>query len=228
GYAITTTNTPYILKTTNGGDNWSIIFTDNNIQLLNITFLNNNTGFVGRGYTPNGDAIYKTTNGGANWSPVNTPTDIIPFGMFVLNEDTIWIADNDGLVGGLYRTQNGGTSWIRQVNLGAQNPDKIYMYNKNIGFMAHSPNSLYKTTNGGFNWVPLTGGGWSDIYFIDSLTGWKANTDMKKTTDGGLNWVTQTLPYGGIILNTGIASFTVLNRDTILGVGGNVFYGGGE
>ncbi|RPI17612.1 MAG: T9SS C-terminal target domain-containing protein [Ignavibacteriae bacterium] len=62
------------------------------------------------------------------------------------------------------------------------------------------------------------------MYFINSLTGWRAYGSMRKTTDGGLNWTTQTLPSGGNFVISQITRFSNVNKDTIWGVGGHVFY----
>src|SRR5512146_1161292 len=46
GYAITQTH--YILRTINGGDNWTIIYNDTTGYIFTrIVFLNQNTGYVG-------------------------------------------------------------------------------------------------------------------------------------------------------------------------------------
>jgi photosystem II stability/assembly factor-like uncharacterized protein len=147
--------------------------------------------------------------------------------MFVLSNDTIWLVDADFLTGGVFRTTNGGGNWTLQQSFGS-NPNHIYMFNRNIGFISNSTGSnLWKTINSGMNWTPISGAdGFLDMYFVDTLTGWKANGTMKKTTDGGLNWVTQTLPSGGNIITSAIVNFSNVSRDTIWGVGGWVFYPG--
>ena len=229
GYAVATqmSDTSYVLKTSNRGDTWQIVYR-NFFAMTKVQFLDINTGYACGGY------LYKTINGGINWTLVNTPSITVE-NMFVLNQDTIWIVWSEGSAGGVFFTTNGGASWQQQVNLGGNNPDKIYMYNARIGFISrtNSP-QLRKTTNGGVNWNLLSGtgtGAFSDIYFIDSLTGWKAKAVggggwlMGKSTDGGINWVEQILPSGGNISNgSGIVNFVNVNKDTIWGVGGNLFF----
>src|SRR5687768_15055653 len=62
GYAITTrlssADTSFILKTTNGGDNWSKNFAPTGYIFKSIQFINQLTGYVG------GTGLVKTTNGG--------------------------------------------------------------------------------------------------------------------------------------------------------------------
>jgi hypothetical protein len=82
-----------------------------------------------------------------------------------------------------------------------------------------------RTTNGGFNWVVTTeDSAFTDIHFIDSLTGWMAGGNLKKTTDGGLNWSYQILPHGSNFVSSGISHFSFINKDTIFGVGGFIYY----
>jgi len=164
----------------------------------------------------------KTTNGGNNWFSLNASFANHFDDMFVLNEDTIWLTDDNGFNGGLFRTTNGGVTWNLQYN---GRPAKIYMINSQTGFFSSSNQSfLNKTTDGGFNWSVISGAnGFSDIYLADSLTGWKSSDSMRKTTDGGLHWVTQILPNTSTSV---IESFSNVNLDTIWGVGGERFYPG--
>ncbi len=192
--------------------------------------INSNTGFTCGGTGSGTPYFYKSINGGENWSVVSTFGCAFWDDMSVLDTNTIWLADDNSLCGGVFRTTNGGSNWDQQFSGGNQNPNKIYMYNARIGFISNnsaSPN-IYKTTNGGENWgVNVSGERFFDISFVDSLTGWRSSVVgniIYKTTNGGTNWITQTLPDGGII-TTAIGKFSVLNKDTVWGVGGLVSYG---
>ncbi len=56
-----------ILKTTNGGMNWSNSrYSDSTLILKSVYFLDTQTGFMG-GISPSVPVILRTTNGGANW-----------------------------------------------------------------------------------------------------------------------------------------------------------------
>jgi photosystem II stability/assembly factor-like uncharacterized protein len=214
GFAVSDSS---ILKTTNGGDNWTIKLTGYYI-FQKIQFLNTNTGYACGG----NNKLLKTTDSGENWN-IFTPAAIYPNDMYVLNEDTIWLASMSNPTGGVFRTTNGGISWQQQINLGSMNPNHIYFYNGRLGFIGRDNFYLRRTSDGGVNWSLISGtGGFLDMYFVDSLTGWK--TSMQKTTNGGITWVNQELPSGGIILTNFISSFSNINKDTIWGNGGFVLF----
>src|SRR5690606_34968094 len=235
GFAVTNNlavaDTGYILKTTNGGDNWFFSFVVNR-AFTAIEFVNSNIGYACGGSGGGTTYLCKTTDSGLNWFTVNSPSAAKWDDISVLNEDTIWLVEDDNLTGGVFRTTNGGINWTQQLNLGSLNPEKIYMFNERTGFIGLDGGVRYirKTTDGGLNWNQIvTNDYFNDIYFADSLLGWKCSVfGMKKTTDGGLNWITQTLPSGGIISVTGITRFSNINNDTIWGTGGYVIYPNNE
>ncbi|MFC2093931.1 T9SS type A sorting domain-containing protein, partial [Bacteroidota bacterium] len=219
-------DTNFILKTTNGGDNWLINFTAYK-NFERVIFVNDNVGYVCGGLNDVMGALYKTTNAGGNWTRLNTPFAINYEDMSVLNEDTIWVVDDNGFDGGVFRTTNGGQSWTQQYFAASypNNPDHIYMLNGNTGFISTA--YLFKTTNSGLNWNAFPSeSGFANMFFIDSLTGWKVKSSyMKKTTNQGETWILQTRPSGGMLLSSSFFEFSNINRDTIWGVGGIIRYG---
>jgi photosystem II stability/assembly factor-like uncharacterized protein len=231
GYATTYgpggNDTDYVIKTTNGGNNWLIIRTEpgpyNGFDKL--FFLNKDTGYIASyvGISTNISNLQKTTNGGLNWISLYWPTSGEPSDLFVLNTDTIWMCSPSNFGGGLYRTINGGLSWQLQYNVISGNPNKIYMYNARIGFIS-AGGYIYKTTNSGTNWTGLTGQeDFSNMFFVDSLKGFYTNYTSSgkfyKTTNGGNNWIHLPLPIvpGYIYTSNGIERFSYIN-DTIYGV----------
>ncbi len=238
GWAVTSftqqNDTVYLLKTSNGGDNWFINYTGAGqfVGMRRIYFLNDQTGYAcGNGFNNTSQNNFaKTTNSGVDWFSINPPDPFEVYHDFsVLNEDTIWLISSNSPTGGVFRTTNGGASWILQSSPGIY-PDKIYMFNERIGFTGFNEGTptTQKTTNGGFNWFTVINEGFTDIYFIDSLTGWRAagpGRFIKKTTDGGINWIMQNPPSGGNIYVTPVFKISNVNEDTIWGVGGMARFG---
>lgn len=219
GFAVSDSS---ILKTTNGGDNWAFKLTGYYF-LRRIQFINSNSGFACGGLQ-----IFKTQNVGENWTSIPLP-GITADDMSAWNQDTLWIASSALFAPGVFRTTNGGVNWTQYP---AGRPNKIYMYNSRIGFVASSDvfiGFLKKTTDGGQNWFSISDSeGFWDIKFVDSLVGWRTwysingsdDTTMKKTTDGGITWLAQHLP-----INLGpLGSFSMFNKDTLIGIGGHIVY----
>lgn len=220
----TSNDSAYILSTTNSGDNWTINYIFN-YPFYRIQFINKDTGYV-----LSFQKLFKTTNRGVNWQIINISLSTAFVDMYVLNTDSIWGVASESISGGVFLTINGGVSWQQKYSGGTSNPDHIYMYNRNIGFISKFNTRLQRTTNSGENWTLINDTtGFRDMYFADSLTGWKCFASMQKTTDGGLNWSSQMIPHGGLISNIGgIWRFSNINRDTIWGGGGYLNFGGGR
>jgi photosystem II stability/assembly factor-like uncharacterized protein len=226
GYAVTSTNSSvqaYILKTTNGGDNWNIIYTyippSVNSGFKKIQFANSNTGFASTNYTN----FFKTTNAGLNWTDLSSVI-FSDDDMAVINVDTIICVSSSGFDGGVFRTTNGGLNWQALGPTGGSGqPSKIYMFNKDIGFCQGG--QMRKTTNGGVNWFVISGEEYQDIKFIDTINGWKTygTSIIGATTNGGLNWIPQQLPNIGHAYN--YTQLSVINKDIIWMIGNSYYFG---
>ena len=235
GWAVTPyvgqNDTAFVLKTTNGGDNWikSNIRVGQYVGYDKVKFINLLTGFVcGTSQSSGYKGLSKSTDGGFNWVSLNVPDSYLEYAdMNILNVDTIWLVASDSFSGGVFRTTNGGLSWTQQFSGGTENPNKIYMFNARIGFIVNNNAGLInlrKTTNGGDNWfIIVPNEGFVDMFFVDSLTGWRAYGNIYKTTNGGINWITQYLPTGGN-MNTVVYKFSNINIDTIWSTGGTIIY----
>ena len=225
GFGVTSINPDtlcYILKTTNGGDNWNIKYIYHpvapTISFNKIQFANNTTGYASANYT----SIFKTTNRGDNWFSLFT--NLGPQDIAVINSDTVLAVFNDIIDGGVYRTTNGGLNWSPLGPTGGSGqPSLIYMFDKNMGFCQGG--QMRKTTNGGVNWFVIPGESYQDIKFFDTSRGWKTHGSniIGITTNGGLNWSSQLLPninhaYSG-------ESLSIISRDTVWIVGNEYYFG---
>ena len=208
----------YILKTTNGGDNWSINYTystpNSNWSFFKIAFINSNTGFAFSWFE-----MFKTTNKGDSWTKIDYNISCEDFA--VITEDTILAVSASGFEGGVYRSTNGGYNWqLIWTNGTSGNPSRIYMYDKNMGYIQDQNfnNDMRKTTNGGFNWISVTGEKFTSIKFFNNNTGWKVSDSLKKTTDGGNSWMTQRTPKIGNYFDN-FTDLSILNENTVWMVG---------
>lgn len=171
-----------MLRTTNGGTNWSVQFggIDN---LYSVFFPSVNTGWVVGGM----GQIHKTTNAGVNWVNVSQATSNTFQSAYFINDQTGWLAGT-----GVYKTTNGGLNWTQQ-NFGIALFYSVYFTDINTGWVAGGIGQIFKTTNGGTNWTQQTSNTTAilrSIYFINSMTGWTTGTDSKvyKSVNGGTTW----------------------------------------
>ncbi len=186
-----TGNTEIILKTTNGGANWTTVSSNSSVTypryLNSIRYVNATTIIaVGR----NG-RILRSTNGGSSWTTIssggsNELTDI----MFA-NATLGFIVGQ----GKILKTTNGGASWpsIQTV------PDflaSLWVENDTLAYAGSDNGKIYRTINAGVTWtvLPFTLGGAeiSDIEFTSVDTGYAVcGSSLYKTCDGGTYWEVQ-------------------------------------
>ncbi len=109
--------------------------------------------------------VLKTTDGGTTWAAM-TPTLATATNYVVeaLDATTAWVT---GTVGGsadvsIWKTTNGGTSWLQQYNNPAGFGDGLRFFNANEGFYCGDPDpfpstnwEIAVTSNGGTNWTRL-------------------------------------------------------------------------
>ena len=225
GYAVTSvddSSISYILKTSNGGENWFVLLTDTGRNFSRIQFIHNSTGYASTLYGTGTAKFLKTSDGGMNWFKMNNPNDFSEYqDISVISENEVWMCFDNAFTGGVYRTTNSGINWENKYPPQLSNgPTKIYMINSRIGFISNGDNTqayLKKTTNAGDNWFDVPNGyGWVEMNFNDSLIGWRvlfSVNSVQKTTNGGINWETILNTHHGNP-NIGVYNFSIINGNT--------------
>ncbi|MBE2226787.1 MAG: T9SS type A sorting domain-containing protein [Ignavibacteria bacterium] len=201
GWAVTAKSvagdTSYVLKTTNSGTNWNVVYNLTN-HFRVVQFLDLNTGYIAGGTVGGTAQLYKTTDGGISWSIMLSVLSGSNFrDVFFVNKDTGWVGD-DNISGGagLRKTTDGGLSWTQQLS-GSFAPSKLFFINKDTGWAACQNVNLYRTTNGGSLWTLQFASVFNieSIFFLTPQKGWmKGAPDLNGngasyTTDGGSNWI---------------------------------------
>ncbi len=141
--------TSMILKTTNGGLNWSTVYTSNTNYITSLG------GFDAQNVTASwsdGTAI-RTTNGGLNWT--ESPSILLQITQEItnLNSTTGFACGSDGQV---KRTTNAGTSW-ESVNTPTSDWTmfQIKAVSATEVYAVGDPSFLYKSTDLGTTWTSL-------------------------------------------------------------------------
>ena len=195
-----------ILKTTDGGTNWTVQKSVAGDILFSVFFLNTNTGFA----VGNNGIFLKTTNGGTNWTSQRIDpkyllakvyfTDInIGYAVGGIDVDST----NSNTL--MLKTIDGGANWsLLTTGIAGQFVHSICFPNKNLGFAVADNGQILKTTNAGTHWTLLA----VDcdylfsVFFVDDNIGFIAgNTWVQpeqkyyvrifKTTNGGADWTLQ-------------------------------------
>jgi|WetSurMetagenome_2_1015567.scaffolds.fasta_scaffold04751_2 photosystem II stability/assembly factor-like uncharacterized protein len=194
-------NSGIVVRTTNGGANWSSEFQIlGSTNLEDVFFTNQLTGWTtGNDYTSNKAIIGKTSDGGISWSIEAIPN--IESGIFnsiyFVNEYTGWVAgtgDTTGY-GKILKTTNGGLNWDNIfVSINGDLKD-IYFSNESVGWICTSSGMIFKTSDGGSNWVNQFTNSESinSLSFVDENFGWAAGDNglVIRTTNGGISWVSE-------------------------------------
>jgi photosystem II stability/assembly factor-like uncharacterized protein len=196
-----------LLKTGNGGKNWTEVKTDTSLCYNAVYFVDADTGFV----VGEGGILLRTTDGGNSWN-TRKIDDYIGYGwldvfdLFSItftDKQTGWIVGFGYYGNQIYKTTDCGRTW--QWNEFIINPkifDVLYdicFTDKNHGFITGDVGTFLKTTDGGITWQYQNL--WEkyqkdeyqyfySTFFTDSLKGWIVGTSfILETTDGGGNWV---------------------------------------
>jgi len=187
-----------IIKTTNGGTNWSVLISGSSAEIRSIHFFNSTTGIL-CGYT---GTILRTTDGGANWNVINSGTTTQLLGISFIDNLSGICVGNSGTT--LYST-NSGMNWLVGQPTGyLVTFYTAFMVNASTGYCA-GVNTIFsplfaKTTNGGANWtysafyVNNNEATLRDIHFMDANNGiavsnlWNGQGGISKTTNAGVNW----------------------------------------
>jgi photosystem II stability/assembly factor-like uncharacterized protein len=229
-----------VLKTTSGGDSWTVIKESTTIEFTAVQFINAQLGFVG-GSDQYYAYIYKTTDGGLTWVQQdrwwssNEPMRINGIqtsdGVRVACE--LSIRSNSTINGQFFSTTNGGTTWVGQnfyfrgLNCGDQFNGKLYIggnyYSTGTGAGSYVYTSNFPSTGSPDLTGNLITGVVIDIYGIQMTQnyGYAAGSSgrMLISGDNGVNWTVRSLPGYANETFYGIR-FNSLNNGFIIGTNG--------
>ncbi|NLT52582.1 MAG: T9SS type A sorting domain-containing protein [Ignavibacteria bacterium] len=158
GYILTQTQ---IVKTTDGGDSWSVI-KDNfsSIILTGLYFTDSDNGYI-CGFNPEGE-IHKTTDGGDTWATATySPTPIYSIHFYDANNGVAC-----GEFGTLLKTTNAGADWIDCSKPGeGRDLNKIkYIANGEI-FCCGYDGAALLSLNNGLSWSNESFADETDVFF---------------------------------------------------------------
>jgi photosystem II stability/assembly factor-like uncharacterized protein len=188
-----------VLRTTNGGNTWTVVSSALGGDVNSISAINDQRAIVAVN-TPEGSKIRRTLTNGIVWGTVYEDTTNGSF----INSVIMFDDDNGYAIGDpvngqwkLLRTTNGGTNWNSAATL-LQNGSETGWTNSmdwigsQYGWIGTDNDRIYRTTDGGSSWTAssTTFGNSMAVSFIDELNGIAGGDGTDRTTDGGVTWST--------------------------------------
>lgn len=199
-------NDSLLLKTTDGGRNWSelnysgVTFYPGGENIVNLKFVSEQIGFMAVGpYS----GSYKTIDGGLTWTAITNLSTCFNQGLFFFDE-------NNGFIGGSGCFQG---EYIDKMTNGVWSPSTVNtptwaaenlivdidFLDANFGLAASNGGYILRTIDGGLTWdtIPSPAGGLNPITSVlilnntTALAGYislNVGFGLFITTDGGLTW----------------------------------------
>jgi len=213
-----------ILRTTNGGTDWTAQTSGTTYYLNAVDFISKDYGWIAGDMSPDSGIIIRTTNGGIEWTSQTVSHNL--YGIDFVDSLVGWTV---GMVGTILKTTDGGVNWLPQTS-GTTNAFRdVFFVDQFVGWSVggYFSNLIRKTTDGGLTWFEQTSSSsqsfWS-IHATDDLHAWAAEVtgNVYKTTDGGSNWLLRSTGT-----TTSINSVFFVNDQIGWAGGGNYIYESG-
>lgn len=184
------------------------------VDFNDVKCTNSTTAFTaGNEFFSQRPKVWKSSNGGLNWSETVCPVQ----SGFTLNKiifPSAAIGITIGENGIVWRSVDGGNTWVFQADLGVEDLNDIYFTSPTKGFIA-AYNNIYTTADAGLTWSPTTiqDVELRNISFIDQSIGYAGGRTLHKTIDGGNSWSTVPVLLPSY-LQGGYDEMQFLNEDT--------------
>ena len=177
-------STNYVLKTTDGGNNWTnMATTDINQMVRACAFVDDTTIYViGRK-----GGLFNTMDGGQSWAKINLGTNVDLIDISVPDRNSGYICTKGGRY--IYYT---GTAWATKTVNTVDDFVAVGFPSKNDGFLTAHNGRVWRTTDGGTNWDTVktdlenTLGSYFFAYNVGYVVG--SGGMAKRTINGGVTW----------------------------------------
>jgi|GEM_PF-982822 photosystem II stability/assembly factor-like uncharacterized protein len=186
-----------ILRTTNGGTEWTQLSSGTIRTLRAVLFIDSNIGFVA------GDSgtILRTTNAGDSWTIQNSTTFNTLRGISFATSSHGFIVGSSGAI---VKTTDGGTTWNLLTSATTARLNAVAYINADTATAVGTAGggggtgTIIRTTNGGTSWTLQTTipqSALNAVTFYNTNIGFIAgsNNRLLRTINGGTTWIRDTV-----------------------------------
>ncbi len=182
----------YILKTIDGGNNWSIVHESLALEsLVDMVFITEEIGYVANMK----NTLQYTIDGGISWSEKPELFEINIRKLHFIDQLNGFIITD---IGKLYKTMDAGESYLEITTTGLYAVKSLIFLNNNLGYAWDAWGNYTKTTDGGLTWLDdpyeeLMNTGmyqYNDIFAVSEteVYAFHDGCDIAKTLNGGVSW----------------------------------------
>lgn len=172
--------------TSDGGDTWACLDTQNTYYVKKILFTDTLNGWASCE-----NHIIHTNDEGYSWYPQYTASGYYyEFGdIFFTDSDHGWA----GRVDTLFSTIDGGITWQVSVISPGVNLGAIFFLNQDTGWISGAQGNIFFTYDGGLTWSQYScSTTFGSMVFTDPMNGWGVSNDgIFHSSDGGHSWILQ-------------------------------------
>lgn len=176
-----------IVRSGDGGDAWTPVFTGNNDQLRGVAISANGTTALAVGDT---GTILRSVDGGVTWS--STPSGSVNplFGVTFVSDTVAVVAGGGGTI---LRSADSGSTWTSVTSGALQNLLAVAFADASVGVAVGTAGTAVRTTDSGITWTPVATGVQvflAGVAFATPSVGVAVGGggQVIRTTDGGQSW----------------------------------------
>lgn len=186
-------NTTNLMKTFDGGENWTEISTGFDFDYTDIRFFDENNGIICGEYL-----VIRTSDGGLSWQEV-TLGGVFGAGVQIeyRSASEVFIAGSENYsTTTVFQSTDGGNTW-QTITIGDFGPAKDIALPDDNTILITAGGEIFKSDDNGLTWNQSTSSNPGFLYFnslhftsptIGYAVGLGAFANIEKTTDGGDTW----------------------------------------
>ncbi|MCI0450665.1 MAG: YCF48-related protein [Chlorobi bacterium] len=200
----TPSNSTNVYRTSNGGNTWTQVFSQNGGFINAIWMTSATNGFMMGDPVGGRWSLWKTFNGGSSWDSTGLYLNQFPNMAGWVNAmhmvgNSIWFNTNGFTI---YYSSNYGNNWVQQFGPDAGSNGSVWFNNLTTGLSSGNLDLRY-STNSGMSWFARTNpsSNGTPVLMGKGSQFWacvfNSPSQIYMTTNNGINWVVEYTPQSG-------------------------------